>query len=164
MAPDTLLFWVLIYGGCLGISAYYFRYLTAKVVFIITLYSIAAEAFWAFNNYPFKPEIHYYIGLLSITVWLLQLLFNRVFIAYQYLGYVSGKTALDTHVSWILHVYFWLVLAVVLEYFLRHLAGYREIVTIYYLYPPASNVIAAITLMVIYMHYFYYQSKKHIKV
>lgn len=160
--PDTWQYWFVIYGLGIGLSCYYFHHITAKITLIIVLYSIVAECLWWYQGYTNKPEIHYVVGLLAITVWARQLLFNRVLIAHEYFKYTSGKTGLDTHIGGILYFYFGLVLLMALEYFVRHVGGFTDVTTIYYLFTPISNVISGITLAVIYMHFFNNQSKKHL--
>lgn len=160
--PDALPYWIVIYGGGIGLCIYYSHHITAKITLIIVLYGIAAEWFWWFLGYTKKPEIHYYIGLLAITLWARQLLFNRIFIADKYFNYTSGKTGLDTHVGSILYIYLVLVFLMTGEYFVRHLGGISDATRIYYLYTPLSNIISFITLAAIYMHYFNNQSKKYI--
>jgi hypothetical protein len=159
--PDLWQSWVLIYGVSAALCIYYFRHITAKITFLIVLYTVAAELIWWFQDYLNKPRIYYYVGLLAITVWVRQLLFDRIFIADRYFNYTSGKTGLDTHIGSILYLYFILVLLMTAEYFLRHQSG-LNVTTVYYLYTPISNVISGITLAAVYMHYFNNQSKKYL--
>lgn len=161
-APDNWQYWLLIYASGIGLCCYYFHHITAKITLMIVLYSVAAEWFWWHENYINKPEIHYYIGLLALTVWIRKLLFNRIFIAYKYFNYTSGKTGLDSHAGVILYLSFALIFLMTLEYFVRHLGGINNVTTIYYLFTPISTVISGATLAVIYMHYFNNQSKKHL--
>lgn len=160
-APDTLTYWAVIYGVCIALSFYYIHHLTAKLVLIVTLYSIGAEWFWWHSNYANKPEMHYWAGLLALILWTRQLLFNRVIIADNYFGYVSGKIALDEHVRHILYLYFGLVTLMILEYFARHLGAQSNMTMVYEQFTLVANTLSAITLAVIYMHYFHNQSQKY---
>jgi hypothetical protein len=160
--PDEWPYWLLIYGGSATVCWYYFHNFAAKLAFIIVLYSVLAEGVWWFQEYADKPEVHYYVGLLTVTVWIRQLLFNRIFIADKYFNYTSGKTGLDTHARGILYLDFVVILAMTVEYFVRHLGGVSDASTVYYLYSPLTQVISGMTLAAIYMHYFNNQSKKYL--
>lgn len=162
--PDSWPYWLLVYGGGFALCVYYFHHITAKITLIIVLYSIAAEWLWWYQEYANKPEIHYYVGLLTITVWTRQLLFNRIFIADQYFNYTSGKTGLDTHTRGILFLDFIVFLLMTIEYFARHLGEVSNATTVYYLYTPLTTFLSGATLAVIYMHYFNNQSKKYLSV
>lgn len=160
--PDEWPYWIAVYGTGLVICIYYFQHVAAKIALMIVCYSVAAEMFWWFQQYDKKPEVHYYVGLLVLTVWTRQLLFDRIFIADKYFNYTSGKTGLDTHARGILYIDFVVILSMILEYFARHLSGINDASTIYYLYSPLSQVISGMTLAAIYMHFFNNQSKKYL--
>ncbi|TDF37477.1 hypothetical protein EYS14_15110 [Alteromonadaceae bacterium M269] len=160
--PDTWQYWLLVYGMSAGICVYYFNHITAKVALIVVLFSVMAEWLWWQQEYANKPEVFYHVGLLTLTVWVRQLLFNRIFIAHEYFNYTSGKTGLDTHARGILFASFTLILLTTLEYFVRHVSGLGSVTTIYYLFTPVSTIISGIMLAVIYMHYFNNQSKKYL--
>lgn len=160
--PDTPLSDAFVYISCLGIAIYYFHIKTAKVLLVITCFSIAAEFYWWISEYDHKPKMIYWIGLLAVTVWLRQLLFNRVIIMHNYFGYTSGKMALDHQLGTILLVYYVLVLLMVTEYFARHLTSSHELLFVYSLFTPLATFISAATLAVVYMHYFYNESKKYL--
>jgi hypothetical protein len=104
----------------------------------------------------------YWIGLLAVTVWLRQLLFNRVIIMHQHFGYTSGKMALDHQLGTILLVYYILVLFMIVEFFSRHLTGSYELLFVYNLFTPIATFISASTLAVVYMHYFNNESKRYL--
>lgn len=162
--PDALLFWIVIYGASLAISIYYFYHIAAKITLLLTLFTVGAETYWWLIDYEPKPKMHYWLGLLASTLWARQLLFNRIIIADYYFNYTSGKTALDTLLGNILYVYFYLVVFVILEYFLRHLAALSDLTLVYDHFSPIATAMSALTLVIIYMHYFYNQSQKHIKI
>lgn len=164
MTPDSPIYWLVIYSSCIGISLYYIHHITAKILLIIVAFTICAEAYWWNFAYEHKPRMIYWVGLLALTVWLRQLLYNRIFIMHQYFGYTSGKLALDSHIGNILYVYYALVVLMILEYFARHLGGLHDLLFIYNLFTPVSTLISAVTLALIFMHYFYNHSQKHLAV
>lgn len=162
MAPNAWPVLLVAYSVCLGVSVYYFHHITAKILLVLTLYSIGAELYWSHIEYQSRPKLFYWVGLLAINLWARQLLFNRVFIAHTYFNYTSGKMSLDGHAILILNAYFYLVLCVTIEYFIRHITGLGHVAYIYALFTPVSTLLTAVTLAVVYMHYFYYQSQKHL--
>jgi hypothetical protein len=161
-APNEWLFKLLIYGGCLVLSFYYLKHMTAKILLVFIVLTISAEFYWLSIDYDNSPRMIYLIGLMSLTVWLRQLLFNRIFIMHEYFGYSGGKVALDSNIEDIFLIYYVLVILVTSEFFVRSVFGFVEVDFIYDLFAPISTLISALTLAVIYMHYFYNQSKKHL--
>jgi hypothetical protein len=161
-APDTPLYWFLTYGGSLVIAVYYFHHLTAKVLLAYIVFAASVETYWWYTEYAGKPRLIYYIGLIALTVWLRQLLYNRIFIMSEYFGYSSGKITLDVYIGGIFYSYYVLVVLMITEYFVRHLTTIKSILIIYNLYTPASAFLSTLTLGVVYMHYFYNQSQKHL--
>lgn len=162
LAPDILIFGLLIYSASLAITLYYLQHITAKILLGFVLVSLGAEVYWWSIEYNNKPKMAYQIGLMALTVWLKQLWFNRVFIMSEYFGYSSGKIALDAHLDVILHSYVIMVTLMAVEYLVRHLMGIKELLIIYNLYPVVAIFTSLLSLGVIHMHYFYNQSKKHL--
>jgi hypothetical protein len=162
MAPDILFYQLVVYGCCVGLAVYYFHHVTAKIFLILVLFAIGAEIYWESITYAHKPRMIYWFGLLALTIWAKQLLFNRIFIAHKYFNYTSGKTGLDTHLGSILYLSFGLIFLMAMEYLVRHIGGLTEVTTVHYLFTPVSTFISGITLAIIYMHYFNNQSKKYL--
>ena len=162
IAPDSPLYWLLIYGGCLVLSICYFHHITAKILLGFVVFTVGAEIYWWNISYASKPMMAYQVSLIALTVWLRQLLFSRVFIMSKYFGYSSGKLTLDVHIGGIFYSYYVLVILMAVEYFVRHIAGIKDVYIIYNLYTPASTFVSSLTLAVVYMHYFYNQSQKHL--
>lgn len=162
LAPDTLILGLLIYSASLAIALYYLPHITAKILLGFLLVSLGAEVYWWIIEYNSKPKMVYQIGLMALTVWLNKLWFNRIFIMSDYFGYSTGKVALDTHLGGIYYCYYILTTLMASEYLIRHLAGKKDLLVIYNLYPVIAMLISALSLGMIYMHYFYYQSKKHL--
>ncbi|TDF41309.1 hypothetical protein EYS14_00140 [Alteromonadaceae bacterium M269] len=160
--PDKWPYWLLIYSGCLALSIYYLHHITAKILLGFILFTVGAEIYWLSTEYADKPRMIYWVGLMSLTVWLRQLLFNRIFIMDEYFGYSGGKVALDGNVGDIFFGYYVLVTLMTLEFFIRHILRLGDMLFVYNLFTPVSTLISALTLAVIYMHYFYNQSKKHL--
>lgn len=153
---------VFIYVMFIGICAYCINQVTAKITLVIIFYSMGAELYWYHINYANKPHIYYVVGLLALNELMRELLLNRVFILYRCFNYISGKIALDWQLRTIALVYYLLVLASTIEYFIRHLAGYSYITFVYDSFSPIASILSGACLTIIYMHYFYNQSKKHI--
>lgn len=160
--PENKYSLFLIYTFALGISLYYIKQPTAKITFIITLFSIGSELFWWQIDYANKPQIYYYAGLLAVIESARELLFKRVFILSKYFDFQSGKIALDWQIRVILLAYYILVILMLLEYFFRHLTSHVNATTVYYHYSLIATIISGITLTLIYLHYFYNQAKKHL--
>ena len=80
----------------------------------------------------------------------------------QYFGYQTGKIALDWQLRSVLLAGYGLILLMLNEYFIRHLAGLQDVTFVYYNFTLAANLLSGITLTTIYMHYFYNQSRKHL--
>ena len=153
---------VLIYALCMAICIYRFKQVSTKITLVIILFSIGAEFFWWNTSYANKPHIFYFIGLLTLTDIARELLFKRVFLMSQYFEQQSGKIALDWQLRSVLLAGYGLIVIMLLEYFLRHLAGLKDITFVYYNFTLVANLLSGITLATIYMHYFYNQSKKHL--
>lgn len=160
--PRSTISLILIYAASLGISIFCYKNHTAKFTLIIILFTIAVELFWFKTGYENKPLIYYYLGLLASLELVRDLLFKRVLILSKYFGYISGKIALDWQIRTILLAYYILVVLMLFEYFLRHLFGFHNVTFIYYSYSFVAAIISGITLGIIYMHYFYNQSQKHL--
>jgi hypothetical protein len=161
-APDTPLYWFIIYSISIGISIYYFKFKTAKLLFVIVVFAVFIEIYWLVTEYESRPRMIYWVGLLALTVWLRQLLFNRIFIMDEYFDYTSGKMLLDKHIGAILLSYYVLVVLMIIEYFARHLTDHSGLLFVYNLFTPISTLMSAATLAVTYMHYFYNQSQKYL--
>jgi hypothetical protein len=153
---------VLIYVFCTAISIYRFKQTSTKITLAILLFSIGAEIFWWNISYVNKPHIFYFIGLLTLMDLAMELLFKRVFLMSQYFGHQSGKIALDWQLKGILLAGYVMITLMLLEYFIRHLAGLKDITFVYYNYTLVADLLSGFTLVTIYMHYFYNQSKKHL--
>jgi hypothetical protein len=153
---------VLVYAFCIAISIYRVKQTSTKITLAITLFSICTEILWWNISYVNKPHIYYFIGLLTLMDLARELLFKRVLIMSQYFGYQSGKIALDWQLKGIILAGYVMIVLMLLEYFIRHLADLKDITFIYYNYTLVANLLSGITLTTIYMHYFYNQSKKHL--
>jgi len=163
MLPENMYSLALVYFFCLILPITFRDNITAKITLLITLFCIAAEVYWWHTNYANKPQIHYFLGLLVLTDLARVLLLKRVFIVYEYFGWISGKTALDWQIRGILLVGYLMLTLMLLEYFIRHLAGLSQVTIVYYNFTIIANILSGITLVIIYMHYFYNQSKKHLQ-
>ena len=150
------------YLSCVLLSFFYLKTKTAKVTLLVTLSCIGIELFWFFTEYGRKPTIHYLIALLTLTSISRELLLQRVFLLNKYFGYISGKIALDWQLKNILFIECTILLAMLIEYFIRHLAGFSNITYVYETFTLVANVLSGVTLIVIYMHYFHNQSRKHL--
>jgi hypothetical protein len=153
---------VLVYAFCIAISIYRIKQTSTRITLAIIIFSIGAEFFWWNTSYANKPHIFYFIGLLTLTDIARELLYKRVFLMSQYFGYQSGKIALDWQLRGIILAGYVMIALMLLEYFIRHLVGLKNITVIYYNYTLVANLLSGITLTTIYMHYFYNQSKKHL--
>jgi hypothetical protein len=160
--PRSTTVMFLIYAVCLAISIYRFKQVSTKITLAIILVSIGSEFFWWNTSYSNKPHIFYFVGLLTLTDIARELLFKRVFLMSQYFGHQSGKIALDWQLRSVLLAGYGLIAIMLLEYFLRHLAGLKDMTVVYYNFTLVANLLSGITLTTIYMHYFYNQSKKHL--
>jgi hypothetical protein len=163
LLPEHVYSLILTYALCLILSAIFIDQITAKITLVITLYSIGAEFFWWYTDYTNKPLIHYLIGLLALTGLARELLLKRVILLSEYFAIHSGKVALDWQIRTILSLYYVLMLLVVLEYFIRHLMNFPNLTFIYYKFSLVASILSGLTLILIYSHYFYNQSKKHIQ-
>jgi hypothetical protein len=163
MLPENMYNLVLVYTLCLILPITFRDNISAKVTLLITLFCIGAEVYWWQINYANKPQIHYFLGLLVLTDLARSLLFKRVFIVYEYFGWISGKTALDWQIRGTLLVGYLLLNLMLFEYFIRHLIGLSQVTFVYYNFTIIANILSGITLVIIYMHYFYNQSKKHLQ-
>ncbi|MGS2719453.1 hypothetical protein [Paraglaciecola aestuariivivens] len=152
----------LIYFFSLCITFYCFSQNVAKVVFLLILFSIGCEIYWEYIDYSNRPQITYFVGTLSFIVLARELLFNRVFIAHKYFGYASGKIALDWQLRGVLLADSVLVICMLLEYFMRHILGFSHATMVYYNFSLSASILSGLTLSIVYMHYFYNQSKKHL--
>lgn len=162
LLPEHINSLILTYVLTLILATVFIDQITAKVTLTITLYSIAAEIFWWHTDYTNKPQIHYLIGLLALTGFARELLLKRVILLSKYFAYHSGKVALDWQLRSVLFVGYILLLAVIVEYFIRHLTAYNDLTFVYYNFGFLATILSAVTLMLVYMHYFYNQSKKHL--
>ena len=160
--PGNIYSFILVYALALILSVAFIEQTTAKITLLITIISIGAEIFWWHSEYTNKPQIHYLVGLLALTGLARELLFKRVFILSEYLGIHSGKVALDWQIRSILLIGYILSLAVIIEYFIRHFTGLSNLTFVYYQFGLIATILSAITLAVIYMHYFNNQSQKHL--
>jgi hypothetical protein len=160
--PRNTTVMILIYAFCMAISIYRIKQTSTKITLAIIIFSISVEFFWWNISYANKPHIYYFIGLLTLMDIARELLFKRVFLMSQYFGYQSGKIALDWQLRGIILAGYVMIALMLLEYFIRHLVGLKNITVIYYNYTLVANLLSGITLATIYMHYFYNQSKKHL--
>ena len=163
MLPENIYSLELVYSLCLILPITYRHNIAAKFTLLIIICCIGAEIYWWHTNYTNKPQIHYFLALLVLTDLARELLFKRVFIVYEYFGFRSGKIALDWQIRGILLVGYILLTLMLLEYFVRHLVGLSQVTTIYYNFTTIANILSGITLVIIYMHFFYNQSKKHLR-
>ena len=162
LLPESTTFMVLVYAFCMAISVYRFKQTSTKITLALILLCIGSEVFWWNISYVNKPHIYYFIGLLTLMDLAMELLFKRVFLMSQHFGYQSGKIALDWQLKGILLAGYVVITLMLLEYFIRHLAGLKDITFVYYNYTLVADLLSGITLVTIYMHYFYNQSKKHL--
>jgi hypothetical protein len=146
----------------MAISVYRFKQTSTKITLALILLCIGSEVFWWNISYVNKPHIYYFIGLLTLTDLTRELLFKRVFLMSQYFGHQSGKIALDWQLRSVLLAGYILIFLMLSEYLIRHLAGLKHVTFVYYNFTLVANLLSGITLTIIYMHYFYNQSKKHL--
>lgn len=153
------------YPICLVISICCFRTtVIARVNFIAMLIAISSEAYWWATDYSNRPKIDYLIGVQTLIVLSRALLLNKVFLLYKYFSYGSGKIALDWQVRGLLLLDFILFTAMLIEYLVRHILGFSDILFVYNSFTPMATTLTAVMLCTIYMHYFYNQSQKYISV
>lgn len=163
-APDEAFFWVVAYIISLGIAAYYIDLLASKILLAIVMFTIGAELYWYMVEYSAKPMMSYWIALLSLTLWLKQILNNRIFLMDELFGYTGGKLALDGHIGSVLNAYYLLIVLMIVEFYIRHLAGLKNALVVYNYFTPVTTFLSAVILAAVYMHYFYNQSQKHLSV
>lgn len=163
MLPGKLFSLVFVYSLCLILPIIFRNSITTKITLLVTFFCIGSEIYWWQIDYANKPQIHYLIGLLALTGLARELLFKRVIILSEYFGIHSGKVALDWQIKGILLIEYMLLLAVIVEYFLRHIAGFTDLTFVYYKFGTIATLLSALTLAMIYMHYFYNQSQKHLQ-
>lgn len=160
--PENVYSLVVVYSLCLILPITFRDNITTKITLFITLLCIGTEIFWWQVDYANKPQIHYLIGLLALTGLARELLFKRVIILSEYFGIHTGKVALDWQIRSVLLIEYLLLFAVIVEYFLRHLAGFDNLTFVYYKFGPIATFLSALTMVIIYMHFFYNQSQKHL--
>jgi hypothetical protein len=143
----------------LSITFYCWGQFTAKINLVLIICSISAEFFWWYTGYP-APRIYSIVGVLSFIVLTRQLLFNRVFILCKYFDYRSGKVALDWQARKILWLDYVLNALFLIEYFIRHIAGTKDVMIMYNSEPYLTTFLSGALLAAIYVHYFYNRSQK----
>jgi hypothetical protein len=149
------------YVTSLLISVFYLKRVISVITVAITLLCIATELYWSITVYVNRPTIYYYVGLLVLSALSRELLLQRVFLLNKYFGYCSGKIALDWQIRGVLLTGYVLLAMMLTEYFFRHVIGFTQITFVYYNYTLVANFLSGITLALVYMHYFYNESQKH---
>lgn len=132
------------------------------MTFFVLVLVVSAEFYWLLIDYSFRPAVFYYAFLLTATFFARYVLLQRVRWMCEHFGYLSGKVALDWQLRWILNLYYVLNLAMICEYLVRHVIGFRGVVYIYNAFSELSLGLQLITLIAIYMNYFHSKMKNQL--
>lgn len=103
----------------------------------------------------------YYFGVFGATVLAKQLLYNRIPLCDKYFNYRSGKIALDYRISRVLDVYLCLCTFNIIEYYIRHIAGYHGATFIFSIWNSSIILLCLTTLSLIFFFYFDHKAKSH---
>lgn len=152
----------IIYLISIGICCWFYRYCLAKLSLLFIFLSLAAEVYWRSNNYPFIPEIYYYVGMISLTTAAILILPKRLELMDRWFNHLSGRNALDYQVMIILKIYLFLHYLNLSEYFVRHVFAKQQIIFIYQWFPYISGFLSAVTLSVIFITFFHNKAKSYL--
>lgn len=143
----------------LVITCWFFSKGLSKVLLMLFFaFTIASELWWQIIDYK-APYILWQSYTLTAAVVLARYLKMRAFWLIEINHKWDVKPIyLDTQLIWVANAYILLYGFVVLEYFVRHIGGYKDVVVIYTLYPYIGSSLAIYALYMIIV-----QSVYHLK-
>jgi hypothetical protein len=131
-------------------AIYQFRYdWAAKLMLFSVIIVIISDIYWFINDYP-RPQISWYIWLMTSNLFVRYLIFSRVGIVDRYFP----RKGLSTHLDWIIYKLSALIIIIqailLMEYLVRHVLGLSNALFIYYCYPYLFQGIATISIWVVF--------------
>jgi hypothetical protein len=105
------------------------RYVSATLILVI-----GAELYWYYIDYP-APEIYWYVTILITNLCSRYLVFSRLEIVDGFFPSRGRSTNLDWIVYKLMGTTIIIQCANIVEYLVRHLLGYSDVLIIYYSYP-----------------------------
>lgn len=97
---------------------------------LVVILCIAAELYWLATGYQ-APNIYWYVFIININVLTRHFLFQRCFIMSKYFPRHYRSLDLDYSLHKICWYYNIIHIAVILEYFVRHILGFSQMTVIY---------------------------------
>jgi len=131
-------------------TIYQFKYdWVAKIMLLSVIIVITSEVYWFFTDYP-RPQISWYIWLMTSNLFVRYLIFIRVGIVDSYFP-EKGRS---THLDWIIYKLSALIILIqavlIMEYLGRHVLNLSNALLIYYSYPYLFQGIATISIWVVF--------------
>ena len=117
------------------------------IAFIIGLCGLA-ELYWFATDYP-APLIYWHVMLINIAVLVRHFLFQRFFIMSKYCPKHYRSLDLDYSLHKLNWYYIVVHFAVLLEFFVRHILGFREITFIHQFNPYVFHAITTYSALLI---------------
>ncbi|MGO4893988.1 hypothetical protein [Flavobacterium sp. W21_SRS_FM6] len=127
---------------CLALAlAIYLRFDPfAKFVGLTLVFVIGAEFYWYMADY-IAPEIYWHVALMMINLFSRYLVFSRLDIVDRLFPGRGRSTNLDWIIYRLMGTTIIIQCAVLIEYLMRHLLGYSNVLIIYYSYPYLMHAI-----------------------
>lgn len=118
-----------------------------KIATVIGL-CVIAELYWLITGYP-APVIHWYVFVININILMRYFLFQRFFIMSKYFPKHYRSLDLDLSLYELGWYYNIVHIAVIFEYFVRHVFGQKDETTVYYAAPYIFHAITTYSVLLI---------------
>jgi hypothetical protein len=133
---------------------YYFRHDWVVKILLPTLsLVIASEIYWYLTNYS-APEIYWHIWIMASNLLVRYLIFIRVGIVDSY----YQEKGLSVNLDWVIYKLSAFIIIIqatmILEYLLRHIVGFSNMLFVYYSYSYLVHGIATIAVWAIFSESF----------
>lgn len=132
------------------LAVYQFRYDgVVRIIFPLIILTTASYIYWLSTDYP-KPQISWYLWLITSNLFVRYLIFSRVLIVDNYFPKKGQSINLDWIVYKLCASAILIQTLLVIEYLIRHIFNFSEALLIYELYPYLMQGLLTISIWAVF--------------
>jgi len=122
----------------------------SKVLLVALIVSISSEFYWLYQAQK-AVEIYWYIGILASSLFIRHLIFMRVSFTESFFPKSAESINLDWQIYKVYSLVAYIQLFMILEYVVRSVFNYTNILVVYKTYPYASQMLSTYVVWVIFI-------------
>ncbi|MFT2091320.1 hypothetical protein ACMUMK_10055 [Paraglaciecola sp. 2405UD69-4] len=146
---DTLTFKFIFYIFSLAVLYFCRHDKITRVILAVTILMIITNIFWYITSYN-PPNTTWYMWLTISSLGVRFLIFSRVSFVEHYFPKRSESINLDWAIYRLSAFFIFIQVAMILEYWVRHVFSYSDAILMYTIYPYLTQTIATLIIWVVF--------------